>query len=163
MQPCLSDLSLQPHLKTTMDLLLVSVACSFCFSAGSPSVEQQSDCAVFNSFGCFAASTPGFAPFSQEIHRALGLRKLLPAARVIWALRSQKPKQESEIGCQNLYTNTVRGGPPQTPGTLFGVYVFSFFSLENKLSGIHQTSFLTVEALELLELKTPLVYTFCLQ
>ena len=38
---------------------------------------------------------------------------------------------------------------------------FSFFlpSLENKLLGIHQTSFLPVEALEFSELKTPLVYT----
>ena len=34
------------------------------------------------------------------------------------------------------------------------------FSLENKLFGIHQTSFLPAEALEFSELKTPLVYTF---
>ena len=31
-----------------------------------------------------------------------------------------------ELGAQNLYTNTGRRGPPQTPGSLFGVYVFSF-------------------------------------
>ena len=37
---------------------------------------------------------------------------------------------------------------------------FPPFSLENKLFGIHQTSFLPVEALEFSELKTPLVYTF---
>ena len=37
---------------------------------------------------------------------------------------------------------------------------FSFFSLENKLFGVHQTPFLPVEVLEFLELKTPLVYTF---
>ena len=34
------------------------------------------------------------------------------------------------------------------------------FSLENKLLGIHQTSFLPVEALEFSVLQTPLVYTF---
>ena len=43
-----------------------------------------------------------------------------------------------------------------TPGRLFGVY----FPLENKLFGIHQASFLPVEALKFSELKTPLVYTF---
>ena len=37
---------------------------------------------------------------------------------------------------------------------------FPSFSLENKLFGIHQTSFLPVEALEFSELKTSLVYTF---
>ena len=51
-----------------------------------------------------------------------------------------------------------------TPGRLFGVYVSPLFSLENKffaqVFGIHQTSFLPVEALELSELKAPLVYTF---
>ena len=31
--------------------------------------------------------------------------------------------------------------PPQTPRRLFGVYVISLFSLENKTFGIHQTSF----------------------
>ena len=49
------------------------------------------------------------------------------------------------LGAQDLYTNTARGRPPQTPGSLFGVYVFSFsvpsFPLENKLFGIHQTCF----------------------
>ena len=49
--------------------------------------------------------------------------------------------QKPSIGGQNLYTNTVRRGPPHTPGRLFGVYVFPLFSLENKLFGIHQTSF----------------------
>ena len=29
------------------------------------------------------------------------------------------------LGGQNLYTNTVRRGPPHTPGRLFGVYDFS--------------------------------------
>ena len=37
---------------------------------------------------------------------------------------------------------------------------FPPLSLENKLYGIHQTSFLPVAALELSELKTPLVYIF---
>ena len=37
---------------------------------------------------------------------------------------------------------------------------FTPFSLENKLFGMHQTSFLPVEALEFSELTTPLVYTF---
>ena len=37
---------------------------------------------------------------------------------------------------------------------------FASFSLENKLFGIHQTSFLPVETLEFSELKTPSVYTF---
>ena len=37
---------------------------------------------------------------------------------------------------------------------------FPAFSLETKLFGIHQTSFLPVEALEFSELKTPLVYAF---
>ena len=37
---------------------------------------------------------------------------------------------------------------------------FPSFSLENKLFGIHQTSFFPVQALEFSELKTPLVYTF---
>ena len=68
----------------------------------------------------------------------------------------------SSLGGQYIYiyTNTARRGPPQTPSRLFGVYVFSIFSLTNKLFGIHQTSFLPVEALEFSELKTPLVYTF---
>ena len=68
----------------------------------------------------------------------------------------------AQLGGQNLYTNTARRGspsPPQTPWRLFGVYVFPAFSLENKLFGIHQTSFLPVEALEFSELKIPLVYT----
>ena len=37
---------------------------------------------------------------------------------------------------------------------------FPPFSLENKLLGIHQTSFLPIEAREFSELKTPLVYIF---
>ena len=37
---------------------------------------------------------------------------------------------------------------------------FLSFSHENKLFGIHLTSFLSVGALEFSELKTPLVYTF---
>ena len=46
---------------------------------------------------------------------------------------------------------------------LEGVLVYTYFpsfSLENKVFGIHQTSFLPVVALEFSELKTPLVYTF---
>ena len=65
-----------------------------------------------------------------------------------------------QVGGQNLYTNALRRCPPQTPGRLFGVYVFSFFPHENKLFGIHQTFFWPVETLEFSELRTPLVYTF---
>ena len=79
-----------------------------------------------------------------------------------WHIPSPPPQNRIRgyMGGQNLYTNAARRDPPQTPGRLFGVYVVSFFSLENKLFGIHQTSCLPVEALEFSELKTPLVYTF---
>ena len=46
---------------------------------------------------------------------------------------------------------------------LEGSSVYMYFpcsSLENKLFGTHQTSFLPVEALEFSELKAPLVHTF---
>ena len=74
---------------------------------------------------------------------------------------NSRPETQAWIGGQNLYTNTARKGPPQTPRRLFLVYMyFPAFSLETKLFGIHQTSFLPVEALEFSELKTPLVYAF---
>ena len=55
----------------------------------------------------------------------------------------------------------LREGVPHKhlEGSLVYMY-FPSFSLENKPFGIHQTSFLPVEALEFSELKTPLVYTF---
>ena len=70
----------------------------------------------------------------------------------------------ASVGGQNLYTNTVRRGPPHTPGRLFSVYgfppLFPWKQAFCQVFGIHQTSFLPVEALEFSELKTPLVYTF---
>ena len=69
------------------------------------------------------------------------------------------------IGGQNLYTNTVRRGPPRTPGRLFGVHdFFPLFSLENKLFAkflvYTKPLFRLLRHLSFSELKTPLVYTF---
>ena len=56
----------------------------------------------------------------------------------------------SEIGGQNLYTDTLRRGSPTT--TLKALWCICIFLLF--------PSFLPAEALEFSELKTPLVYTF---
>ena len=68
------------------------------------------------------------------------------------------------LGGQNLYTNAVRRVPhTHTWKVLWCICFVLVFSLENKLFGIHQEPFLPVEAIELSELKTPLVYTFFLR
>ena len=61
-----------------------------------------------------------------------------------------------------IYTPILREGVlhKHLQSSLVYTY-FPSFSLENKLFGRHQTSFLPFEALEFSELKTPLVYTFC--
>ena len=52
------------------------------------------------------------------------------------------------VGGQNLYTNALRRGPPQTPGRLFGVYVFAFFPLKTRFLVYTKPLFLPVEARE---------------
>ena len=57
----------------------------------------------------------------------------------------------------------TRGCPAKILYVYFFPHVYMYFpsvSLEHKLFGIHQTSFLLAEALEFSEPKTPLVYTF---
>ena len=72
--------------------------------------------------------------------------------------------KKAPIEAQNLYTNIARRGPPQTPGSLFGVYAISFsvpsFPLKTSFLVYTKPCFLPVEALEFSERKTPLVYTF---
>ena len=66
----------------------------------------------------------------------------------------------SKIGGQYLYTNAVRRGPPQTPWSLFGAHVVSFFLPWKQAVWYTPNLFWPVEELEFSELKTPLVYTF---
>ena len=61
---------------------------------------------------------------------------------------------------KSIHQYCAKGSPTNTLKALWCICIFLSFSLENKLFGIHQTSFSPVEALEFTELKTPLVYTF---
>ena len=61
---------------------------------------------------------------------------------------------------KSIHQYCAKKSPTTTSKALWCICIYLSFSLENKLFGIHQTSFLPVEALEFSELKTPLVYTF---
>ena len=71
-------------------------------------------------------------------------------------LQKMRLSQEAKI-----YTPILHEGVPRKHLEASLVYMyFHSFSPENKLFGIHQSSFLLFEELEFSELKTPLVYTF---
>ena len=68
------------------------------------------------------------------------------------------PKQNINRRPKSIHQYCAKGSPTNALKALW--CIFFFFSLESKLFGFHQTSFLPVEALEFSELKTPLGYTF---
>ena len=96
-------------------------------------------------------------PHPQPQNSLLRILRLQP--RLEW----KSLTKENLVGAKTAHLEakiSPRRGPPQTPWSLFGVYVFSFFfPWKQQLFGIHKTSFLPVEELEFSELKAPLVYT----
>ena len=68
-----------------------------------------------------SAHTPRLA-----LHGSRSLRHVewLPQRSPTYEHQRLNSVEQSLIGAQNLYTNTARRGPPQTPGSLFGVYMY---------------------------------------
>ena len=90
----------------------------------------------------------------SQRHASVKLQDMHPIKSCLGSLQ--------RIGGQNLYTNTARRGPQKHLEASLVYMYFPAFPLENKLYGIHQTSFLPVKELDFSELKTPLVYTLFL-